>query len=163
MRNYVFIFVVALLLAGCATTKQEKRIITGEFSWSQWQKEAGWHNYNASAYEPGDYISGQLNAIITSPGSNIEFLLFSGSWCGDSESEVPKIFKLFTEAKIPLSKITLYGVDREKKEPEGIAEKYKIKRVPTLVVLKNGKELGRIIEFPAASWEEDIFKILIKS
>ncbi len=163
MRKILFITVLLLVSISCATTKKEKKIITGAFSWNQWQKEAGWHDYTAENYEPGEFLTEQLNTIVNNENNKINFLLFAGSWCGDSESEVPKIYKLFTKARIPITKIKLYGVDRNKRESSGAAEKYKIERVPTLIAVKNGQEIGRIVEFPSTSWEEDIFKILIKS
>jgi thiol-disulfide isomerase/thioredoxin len=161
MRIKLLLLFISVVFIACATTKQEKKIITGRFTWSQWQKEAGWESYDAAGYDPGYFLTEQLLASANS--NDIEFLLFSGSWCGDSESEVPKIYKLFDKANIPLNKIKLYGVDRNKREATDTAEKYEIKRVPTLVVLRNGKEAGRIIEYPQMSWEEDIFKILVKS
>ena len=163
MKKFIYVAIAAVILTACATTKQEKKIITGEFTWNQWQKEADWHSYSAAEYEPGEFLAEQLNSIINNNDNGISFLLFAGSWCGDSESEVPKIYKLFDKANIPLAKIKLYGVDRSKREPSGIAAEYNIERVPTLIVLRDGSELGRIIEFPSTSWEEDIFKILIKS
>ena len=161
MKYLLLTVIFALVLSGCATTKHEKEIITGEFTWNQWQQQAGWHDYDAAEYEPGDFLIGQLSSLVKD--NDITFLLFAGSWCGDSESEVPKIFKLFGKAGIPLDKIKLFGVDRDKREPSGVAEVYNIQRVPTLIVLKAGKEVGRIVEFPETSWEEDIFKILIKN
>lgn len=160
MKNLFFFIIILALISACASTKNEKKIITGEFSWNQWQKQAGWESYDAAEYLPGEFLSQQLKHIVVSEDVNL--LLFSGSWCGDSKSEVPKIFKLFESANISLDKIKLYGVDRNKLEPTGTAEKYKIKRVPTLLVLRNGKEIGRIIEYPKTSWEEDIFQILTK-
>ena len=160
MKIKVFSLLIVLLLVACAGTRHEKKIITGKFSWNQWQQQTGWNSYDAADYEPGEFLAEQLSNIVSS--DSIDFLLFSGSWCGDSESEVPKIYKLFQVAKIPLTKITLYGVDRQKLEPTGTAKKYEIQRVPTLIILSKGKEKGRIIEYPKVSWEEDIFKTLIK-
>ena len=160
MKIKVLSLLIVLLLVACAGTRHGKKIITGKFSWNQWQQQAGWHSYDATDYEPGEFLAEQLSNIVSS--DSIDILLFAGSWCGDSESEVPKIYKLFQVAKIPLTKITLYGVDRQKLEPTGTAQKYEIQRVPTLIILGKGKEKGRIIEYPKVSWEEDIFKILMK-
>lgn len=54
----------------------------------------------------------------------------------------------------------MLGVDREKREPSATAEKWNINKVPTVVVLSQGKELGKIVEYPEANWEDDILKIL---
>jgi hypothetical protein len=36
----------------------------------------------------------------------------------------------------------------------------KINKVPTMIIIKNGKEIGRIEEFPEDTWENDLIKIL---
>jgi len=44
-------------------------------------------------------------------------------------------------------RITLIGVDRQKTTLSHLAEALNVKNVPTIIVLKNGKEIGRVIEF----------------
>lgn len=163
MKNpsiYIIFLLFTVLLNSCVSTQSDKVIITGEYTWNQWQKSAEWGRYDAEEYEPGTFLTEQISEI--SRSRDIDFILFSGSWCHDSELEVPKIYKLFDAANIAFSKIKLYGVDRDKRESQGIAEKYEIEKVPTLIVLNAGNELGRVVEFPETSWEEDIFKILVK-
>jgi hypothetical protein len=43
-----------------------------------------------------------------------------------------------------------------------MSEKFNIQRVPTTIVLRDGVELGRIVEYPEKSNEEDLLKILNK-
>ncbi len=162
-RIFSFFILLLFIFTACTSFNSEKQVISGKFSWTEWRRQAGWESYNADNYEPGVFLTEQLNSLINNKNKRISFILFSASWCGDSESEVPKIFKMFDIANIPLSKIELYGVDRAKRELSGTAEKFNILRVPTLIVLKNGNEIGRIVEHPLSSWEEDIFKILIQS
>ena len=90
------------------------------------------------------------------------FLIFAGSWCEDSESQVPIIFQIIKKAEIADSQIQLFGINREKQEHTGTATKFKIEKAPTLVILHNGKEIGRISEFPDKSWEQDIINLLYK-
>jgi len=52
------------------------------------------------------------------------------------------------------------GVDRQKKDPEGLAAQYDFQRIPTFIVLQDGKEIGRIVERPEVSLEQDLAKIL---
>jgi thiol-disulfide isomerase/thioredoxin len=148
---------------GCSTTKstskaKDKIIITGQFTWEEWQRKAGWESYSASDYKPNSVKSDSLAKIINS--RDISFMLFGGSWCDDSESEMPKIMKLMNTAGISLNKVSIYGVDHNKREPTGTAASYSIDRVPTLIVFKEGVEINRILEYPKVSWEEDIFNIL---
>jgi hypothetical protein len=44
-------------------------------------------------------------------------------------------------------RVTLIGVDRSKKTLSHLAEALNVKNVPTIIVLKNGKEIGRVVEY----------------
>ena len=50
-------------------------------------------------------------------------------------------------------------MDRDKKSGEGIEKQYKIERVPTFIVLKNGVEVGRVVESVENSIEADLAAI----
>ncbi len=159
--KYILLAITAVFIfAGCSTKieKGSSDYLTGMYSWPDWQKNAGWGDYSAPEYYPEPEFVKKISGVIKN--GNYKFLIFAGSWCHDSQVGVPEIYKLAEEANIPEKEILLYGVDRDKREPSGTAEKYKIEKVPTLVVLKNGKEIGRIIEYPVKSWDEDLYNIL---
>jgi hypothetical protein len=40
----------------------------------------------------------------------------------------------------------MVGVDRTKKDADGLAEKWGVTRVPTFVFLRDGQEVGRVVE-----------------
>ena len=161
MKIVLYIAVISFLISCISSNytlqddEKTGKIIVGKITWQEWQRHAGWSDYSAADYSPSN-IS-EFRAAID---DDISFLLFAGSWCGDSKSEVPKIFKLFKQADIE-NKIRLYGLDRQKEETSGVAKLYKIERVPTLVILKNNNEAGRIIEYPEESWGFDIMKIIL--
>jgi thiol-disulfide isomerase/thioredoxin len=91
-----------------------------------------------------------------------EVLLFLGTWCPDSISEAPKIIKVYDTAKNSNLSLQLYGVDRAKQDGLGLTDKYNVTRVPTVIFLREGKELGRIIEYPGKTMEGDALVILTK-
>lgn len=134
-----------------------RKILVGQFSWEDWNKEMNW-------LIPQDYCINiskcfHLSEIINQ--KKIKFLIFAGSWCGDTKSELPKIIKIFQSCEFP--NYELIGVDRAKYEPTMRFVEYNIERVPTLVVLSNNQEIGRIIEFPKNDWFEDIREIVEKN
>ncbi len=134
-------------------------IPTGMLSWSQWQSIAGWEDYSASDYTPDQNIVNQIDSITKQ--RDICFIIFTASWCSDSRSETPKIYKSLTLSNISLEAITLYGVDREKKEPTEAYLEYDLERVPTLIIVENEAVIGTIVEYPNSSWEQDILDILL--
>ena len=84
-----------------------------------------------------------------------------GTWCGDSHREVPRLMKILESINYPEKKLTIIAVNRKKEAPGGEEGVYNIQRVPTIIVQKYGKEIGRIIEYPASGYlERDLLEIL---
>lgn len=156
-----------VLLSGCASAQfalvdneTQEKMILGTCTWNEWKQHAAWSTYDAPDYTPDSNTLTHLAPLLNA--SDVSLILFGGSWCGDTKVEFPKYFKLFSALNLPQSSVSLYGVSRKKKEQTGIAERYNVKRVPTLIVLKDGKEIGRIVEYPTESIEKDLLKILSK-
>jgi hypothetical protein len=102
-----------------------------------------WFAVNAKGYSPyADAVT-----AIRKNADSIQLLVFIGTWCGDSHFILPKFYALTDAAAFSDSRITLIGVDREKKTLSHLAEALNIKNVPTIMVMKNGKELGRVVEY----------------
>lgn len=71
--------------------------------------------------------------------------------------------KILEEAKYPDSRLTIIAVNRKKESPTGDEVKYNVSKVPTIIVEKYGKEIGRIIEMPTTGYvERDLVEILKK-
>jgi len=74
---------------------------------------------------------------------------------------VPQFFKLQEMSGVPDSLITFFGVNRKKKSLEGIAEAFGITNVPTIIVMKNGKEIGRVVEYgKKGQWDKELAEII---
>ena len=86
----------------------------------------------------------------------VSVLLFFGTWCHDSEREVPRLVKLLETAGLSEDKLTLIALDYRKREPEGRATKFNVRYTPTAIFLRDGEEVGRIVERPNTSLYEDI-------
>jgi len=88
-------------------------------------------------------------------------LIYFGSWCSDSRREIPRFFKIIDYLNIDYDKIIITGLDRNKTAPNYQENKWNIQFVPTFIFLnKNKKEIGRIIETPIESLEQDFLDIL---
>ncbi|MGD9897888.1 MAG: thioredoxin family protein [Calditrichaceae bacterium] len=108
-------------------------------------------------YNPDESTINELKMA----SGNYEINIFIGTWCSDSEREVPRFHKIlknsFLDKKI---KMKIWAVDRKKKLENDLPEKFDIKRVPTFIIIRDGKEIGRIIESPADTLEKDFLQIL---
>lgn len=85
-----------------------------------------------------------------------ELLVLFGTWCHDSQREVPRLLKLLDESKVNIKSLKLVAVGYDKRDPQGIAEQYNLAYTPTIIVFDNGKEIARMIEKPAQSIAVDL-------
>ena len=89
----------------------------------------------------------------------VSVLLFFGTWCHDSEREVPRLLKLLETAGLSEDQLTLIALDYRKREPEGRAAEFNVRYTPTAIFMRDGVEVGRIVERPATTLHEEILKI----
>lgn len=115
-----------------------------------------WYADGYAQYTPSVDAVTKLQNSITAEN---EIIVFGGTWCGDTQNLLPKFYKVMDGIK-PTPKTTLVLVDRDKKSGEGIEKQYKIERVPTFIVLKNGVEVGRVVESVENSIEADLAAII---
>ena len=102
-----------------------------------------WYVENLKAYTPNSNAVASLKKQVDS----INLVVFMGTWCEDSHFIIPKFFNLVEVAGFPESRLSLIGVDRSKKTLGNLTDALNVKNVPTIIVMKNGKEIGRVVEF----------------
>lgn len=119
-----------------------------------------WFDPGYRAYQPNHALVQNLKPLL----HNIYVLVFLGTWCGDSQREIPRLIRILDEAGLPPNRLKLVGVDRRratyKTSPGGEQWGFNIQRVPTVILLRNGKEVGRIVERPATGLELDLCDLL---
>jgi thiol-disulfide isomerase/thioredoxin len=116
-----------------------------------------WYAENQQTYKPNSYAIDGLQKNKDS----IQLLVFMGTWCDDSHYIIPKFYALVDAAGFPEYHITLIGVDRKKTTLSHLAEALDIKNVPTIMVMKNGKEMGRVVEYgKSGMFDKDLGDIL---
>jgi len=91
---------------------------------------------------------------------NLEFKLFLGTWCGDTQRELGGMFKLLDLLGISEDRIEMYSISEYKESPLGYEKEFDIINIPTLIFIEDGNELNRIVEFPVESLVKDFSKIL---
>ena len=102
-----------------------------------------WFAENQKGYSP---YPAALQTLKTNKDS-VQFLVFGGTWCHDTQFILPKFFSLSDAAGVSQNQITLLGVDRSKKTIQHLSETFNILNVPTIIVLKDGREIGRVVEY----------------
>ena len=118
-----------------------------------------WFAENQKGYTP-DQNALQL---LRMSKDSINIIAFGGTWCGDTKYILPKFFVLTDAAGLSPDRVTLIGVDRSKKTIQHLSEAFGITNVPTLIVMKNGKEVGRVVEYGHTGlFDKDLAEILGK-
>ena len=118
-----------------------------------------WFAQNQQEYTPDQNALQLLRANRDS----INIVAFGGTWCGDTKFILPKFFVLADAAGVSQDHITLLGVDHNKKTIQHLSEAFGITNVPTIIVMKNGKELGRVVEYGHTGlFDKDLAEILAK-
>lgn len=79
--------------------------------------------------------------------NDFQMLVFAGTWCPDTQNLLPEFYRLTDAAGYAGNNITLIGVDNEKTTLDNLEKTFHITEVPTFIILKNGKEVGRVIEY----------------
>lgn len=138
--------ILLIVLAIKAVTISEDEVLS---------QAPGWYE-KIARYIPDKVAIEKLRKV------NVDYkiLVIFGYWCKDSQKHVPEFIKTMWEAGNPRFKYEFIEVPREKTLKKVIYEKYKIERIPTFIVYRNEREIGRIIERPRRSIEEDLAEIV---
>ena len=119
-----------------------------------------WYAANQKGYTPNGIASAALRQFRDS----IELLVYMGTGCEDSHIIIPRFYMLLDSTGFDNKKVTLIGTDRNKKTLSHLSEALNVNNVPTIIVMKNGKESGRIIEYGKTGlWDKELGEIINSS
>jgi thiol-disulfide isomerase/thioredoxin len=168
MRRFIPTVVILLLIGHAAVAQNQfeispdkngGHIFKGIISRDVLQSDTSftWYAENLKSYSPNSLALAALKQY----GDSIQLVAFMGTWCGDSQFIIPKFYSLLDAAGFSKDRVTLIGVDRSKKTLSHLAEALGIINVPTIIVLKNGKELGRVVEYGKyGMWDKEVGEII---
>lgn len=130
---------------------------TGEMSLDKlWDTVPVWRSV-MKTYQPNTQAVDALKATDKDTTLTLAF----GTWCPDSKNYVPRLIKALRAADNAKIQLKLIGIDNQFREPVSAVQPLRITNVPTVIVERGGREIGRIVETPSAStMEEDLAAIL---
>ena len=114
-----------------------------------------WFEENQSVYTPDEQVVEALKPLL----KEVDMEVYMGTWCPDSREHVPVFYKVLQAAGYDTNRVKIFFLPRDYGAHPLVKGK-NIIRVPTFIFYKNGKPLGRIIEYPMESVEKDMLKIL---
>lgn len=131
-------------------------MFVGRCSFDDLNEEAtfSWLNSRSNEYNPDPTVLAELKQKL--PACKI--IIFMGTWCEDTQNLLPKLYKtmLLTHC---FTNYQMFAVNRDKVSKENEQKAYGVTMVPTIIILRNGKELGRIVETARTSVESDLLRI----
>ena len=107
-----------------------------------------------------NYDAYEVSAGIDGLPADLEVKILFGTWCHDSEREVPRMLKLLAASGVREENISLIALDIRKEEPKGRANVLGLKYTPTFIFFSKGKEQARIIERPRKTLADDLTALL---
>lgn len=139
--------------------KKNEPMLVGEISESAFLDSAffSWFNEETEYYAVDTIALSKIKNLI----DDIKIEIIMGTWCSDSRREVPHFLKLIKYLKLNEDRFKIIAVDRTKKDLNNYVDKYNIELVPTFIILKDSKEIGRIVETPTQSLELDLAEIIL--
>lgn len=143
-------------------TTQDGKMLVGIQLREQLQK-APYSDWYTTEYQEYQTDKKSISELKKQKIGTYHIIAVLGTWCDDSHRELPRLLKILDEAGYPENKLQLLAVNRKRESPTGEEGLYNIQKVPTFIVFKYGKEIGRILEAPKSGWiERDLLEILKK-
>jgi thiol-disulfide isomerase/thioredoxin len=164
-----FLLIAVVILSGTMAMAQQEvtrdgsgnKVVVGFLTKQELATDTAfnWFAQNQQGYTPDQNALQLLRANRDS----INIIAFGGTWCGDTKYIMPKFFMLADAAGLSEDHITMVGVDHSKKTIQHLSEAFGITNVPTIIVMKNGKEVGRVVEYGHTGlFDKDLAEILAK-
>ena len=163
MKKPLSIFIISASLISCRTQKstttastpfhayevsydsQHRKVLRGLISRADIESDTafGWFKKNYNLGKPDS----KTVAAFKEHASDFKMLIFAGTWCPDTENLLPEFYRLTDASGYADSNITMIGLDHAKTTLENMEKTFKVTEVPTFIVMKDGKEVGRVVEY----------------
>jgi thiol-disulfide isomerase/thioredoxin len=117
---------------------------------------SSWFHPAYLRYQPNQKIMDELQPLL----ENVSITGYVGSWCLDSQRDLPRLYKLLDQARFPHSKLHLIHLREDKSSLNGEEKKDTVTAVPTFILYREGKEVGRIVETAYPTLEMNMLTIL---
>ncbi|WPQ63958.1 hypothetical protein SIO70_03675 [Chitinophaga sancti] len=164
MRLKLLLMGACLLLATTlshaqSTASNGRKVLKGKIEMKTLMNDSSfaWFYAGVNKYQPNENM---LNYIKDNRGK-FTVVAIIGTWDDESRRLLPALYKILILAGSPDEQIITYGADE--KLQTGVQVGYQTKKVPTFIIVRDGKELGRLSTDLQDTLEGDIARILLKA
>jgi thiol-disulfide isomerase/thioredoxin len=155
INNYVALILV--LFAGVANGQTKKEYILLEAITADSLRNdtaCGWFSHPPS-YIPNEVFIAKLTEL----ADKLFVKIYCGNWCEDTQRELPRFIKV---AEATGLKYSMYFLDRNKNSVKGVEKMDSILFIPTFILMKDGIEVGRVVESAPYGIEKHLADLLTK-
>ncbi|MAN58447.1 MAG: thiol reductase thioredoxin [Flavobacteriaceae bacterium] len=141
----------------------EDEIDGGQMLIGEIDKEGLQHDLFESWFQPDTAAHLSDTAVVKKLApllEDVRIKAFMGTWCEDSQREIPTLYNILATSNYNMENFTLYAVDHDKETPQDFEEGLEIEYVPTIIFYRNDKEIGRFVEYAQQSLADDMHAIL---
>lgn len=156
---------ITTVLLGCGlllstVTMGQSQPLKGKFDMKQLVNDStqAWFHTGINRY---DANSTMVNYIKTNK-DKIQLVALVNTTDEASRKLLPEFYKVMILSSVPEESIHMYGMDNSGNSGDAKADSYKVKKYPTILVIRDGKEEGRITGAPKSSIEDDLAQIIMK-
>lgn len=123
-------------------------------------RDETWWKGNYDAYLPDAAAIESLRK----PLQDVSIEVFFGRWCGDSRRQLPRLAKVLERTGFDFTRALLTPLSDQvgeyKKLRGGGEPSRRVVRTPTIVVVRDGREIGRIVETPQSTLEQELREVI---
>ncbi len=167
MKNIASLFLA--LIVACTTYNQESTSLDGEQILIGTVNLDGFYKPPYKDWFAPNYVNYQVDSVnlrkVKSTIQEIEIIMFMGTWCSDSQLQVPQFYKMLDYIEYNYNNMSVIALEKKEtgklESPQHEEAEYAITHVPTFIFLKDGAEIGRITEYPNKTIEKDMVEIIL--
>ncbi|TAE89847.1 MAG: hypothetical protein EAY81_01705 [Bacteroidetes bacterium] len=146
------VFIMLLFTDMMAQQGDSTRFFEGKMKRSDLEPFS-WFATNYNQYKPSMSVVEKL-----ATHKKCSVLVVLGTWCSDSRELVPELFKVMD--LLGWEQVELIGVDKSKKCSTVDITPLNVEYVPLILLFKDKKLKGKIVETTKKSIEEDLLELL---
>ncbi|WP_141096193.1 thioredoxin [Lacimicrobium sp. SS2-24] len=143
MRHFFLFLLGGLCLTACVSAHNGEAAL-GPITGGQLRSQFAEFEQAYQRFQPGPR---ELEAMQALKGKSV--LVFLGTWCHDSQREVPRLLKLLDVSGVEIEALQLIAVGLDKRDPQGLAQQFNLLYTPTIIIKDDTREQYRMVERPA--------------
>lgn len=155
MKHLLFILFGSILIFSGSVSAQNSDLL-GPTTEQEIREQHRIFDIYTKRYQPEEAAVQYLSSVQDS----VTIYVLFGTWCHDSKREIPALFKTLELADNENIRVEYTAMSRQKTDPTNAYERWDLKYTPTMIVVRNGKEVGRFVEESESNLESELVQIL---